>query len=520
MDENYDNKGNEFPEQDQNVPYGGDPAEPVNPADPAETAGPSGQQAPAEDPDAMPEYNIYGTGSSGGSQSGYSYGAYGAQTPPPPPRGYGSAPVPPPAGGGYRPAPAPGPEEPQKKKKSSGAKIFIAIIVVILVFAGVIVAYLFRGGDGVGRRGEEKPGTEMTTASGSESAKGNIDTSGAGALDVVEAADPAANMNEIYEVASKFNVGILVYQNDKLYTEGSGIIAEQDESGKYTYIITCAHVINYSGAEFTVLMEDGTEYQAEVVGKDVRTDIGVVRIEAKGLGAASFADSSKLVVGQQVFAIGNPGGSEFFGSFTNGIISAIDRPISSASGYENDCIQHSAAINPGNSGGALLNMNGELIGINEVKYVSEDTEGIGYAIPITFAKPILDQMMLRETRQKAAKGEEGYLGISCITVTADYARTYRIPTGVFIDSVVEGGAADRAGIKARDIITAIDGRAISSTADVLEQMEYCAAGTDVVVTISRLGGNNEYEEMEVTVTLDHRPADFDDQGSGNTNGRP
>lgn len=501
MDENYDNKGNEFQEQDQNVPYGGGPAEPVKPADPAEPAGPSGQQAPAEDPDAMPEYNIYGTGSSGGSQSGYSYGSYGAQTPPPPPRGYGSAPVPPPAGGGY--APAPGPEEPQKKKKSSGAKIFIAIIVVILVFAGVIVAYLFRSGDGAARRGEEKPGTEMTTASGSESAKGNIDTSGAGALDVVEAADPAANMNEIYEVASKFNVGILVYQNDKLYTEGSGIIAEQDESGKYTYIITCAHVINYSGAEFTVLMEDGTEYQAEVVGKDVRTDIGVVRIEAKGLSAASFADSSKLVVGQQVFAIGNPGGSEFFGSFTNGIISAIDRPISSASGYENDCIQHSAAINPGNSGGALVNSAGQVVGVNSAKIADTEYEGMGFAIPSNLVMKIYGELVAKGYVSRAK------LGIK-YTTPAKYSQQYsmyvqiqKLPAGSIVIAEIDSDSElAKADVKVGDLIVGVNGKELTDTGMLAKEIENMKIGEELRLDIVRIDSRTwTHENFTVSVKL-------------------
>ena len=436
-----------------------------------------------------PQYG-YGPQQSGGNNQQYGYnqqpqggGYYGNQP------GYGAP---------QRPN-VPEPPEPGKKK-NAGAKVFIAIIVVILVFAGIIVAYLFRSGGGKPSIPEEK-----TTASQSEdkTGRGKIDTSGAGALDVVESADPAADMNEIYEVASKFNVGILVYVKDQLYTEGSGIIAEQDESGEYTYILTCAHVIDYNGAEFTVLTKDGTKYKAEVVGKDKRTDVGVLRIEASGLSTAEFADSSALVVGQQVFAIGNPGGSEFFGSFTNGIISAIDRPISAQSGYENDCIQHSAAINPGNSGGALVNSAGQVIGINSSKIADTDYEGMGFAVPSNVVMKIYKELVSKGYISRAK------LGIR-YTTPANYSQQYsmyvqiqKLPAGSIVIAEIDPDSnLAEAGVQKGDLIIGMNGKKLESTDTLAKAIENMEIGDEIELEIVRIDSRTwTHDTMTVKVKL-------------------
>ncbi|HAY73677.1 MAG TPA: trypsin, partial [Ruminococcaceae bacterium] len=211
---------------------------------------------------------------------------------------------------------------------------------------------------------------------------------------------------DIAAKAEKFNVGIKLYgqsqsifsssSKNSLVGEGSGIIMGEDSSKKYTYIVTCAHVISEvktSGYTMTVTDYEGNNYDGILVGYDSKTDVGVIKIQKTGLTAAEFGDSTTLKKGQTVYAIGNPGGSEFFGSFTKGMVSAIDRPISSESGYEMKCIQHTTPINSGNSGGALMNEFGQVIGINSSKIVSTGYEGMAFAIPISDAKEIIDDII-------------------------------------------------------------------------------------------------------------------------------
>ena len=300
---------------------------------------------------------------------------------------------------------------------------------------------------------------------------------------------------------------------------GSGIIVGQTETE--LLVATNDHVI--SGAkELSVVFVDEEVVEGVVKGTDEKNDLAIVAVnledikeETKGkIRVISIGDSDEVRIGEEVVAIGNALG--FGQSVSAGVVSAINRTVTLEDG-DHVLMQTDAAINPGNSGGALLNMRGELIGINEIKYVSEDTEGIGYAIPITFAKPILDELMNRETRTKVKEGESGYLGITCITVTEEYASAYRIPIGVFVDTVQENEAAAKAGVQPRDIITKIDGIAVTTSQGLVEQLKYYAAGETVTLTVSRLMEDNEYKEIELEVTLGKRPADLDEN---NNNGTP
>ena len=165
----------------------------------------------------------------------------------------------------------------------------------------------------------------------------------------------------------------------------------EDLSKNCTYVVTCAHVINEPGCEFSILLLDGSLYDAEVVALDERTDIGVLKINRTGMNLAEFGDSSTLKIGEPIYAVGNPGGSEYFGSITNGIVSAIDRSINAT--YTMTCIQHNAAINPGNSGGALVNSAGQIIGINSSKIARTDYEGMGFAVPSAIFKPVVEALI-------------------------------------------------------------------------------------------------------------------------------
>ena len=213
---------------------------------------------------------------------------------------------------------------------------------------------------------------------------------------------------------------------------------------------------------------------------------------------AKIGDSSDVKVGDQVVAIGNALG--YGQSVTTGIVSALDREVT-IDGMTAKLIQTDAAINPGNSGGALLNMKGELIGINSSKFASTVVEGMGYAIPINTAEPILQNLMNRETRDIVGTDEQGYLGISCQNVSEDISEMYNIPQGVYVLSTNEGSAAENAGLQKGDIITAFDGVAISDYNELKNTLQYYQAGETVELTIQRADANGGYREKTVSVTL-------------------
>lgn len=264
---------------------------------------------------------------------------------------------------------------------------------------------------------------------------------------------------------------------------GTGIILTEDG-----YIVTNNHVIDGSRSVKIALIDD-TEYAATVVGADATTDIAVLKIDAQGLTAAAFGDSDDLLVGETVVAIGNPLGSELAGSVTSGIISAVGREIST-NGFSQEYIQTDAAINPGNSGGALVDIEGKVIGINTLKSylagyddygVPIGTEGIGFAIPINSAKPIIEQLM------KEGKVERPGIGISCLVDVTNAYNPEGSPDGVTVVSVVEGGPADKAGLSANDIITAIDDVEVKTVEELTKTIQSHAIGDEINVTVWRDG---------------------------------
>lgn len=325
----------------------------------------------------------------------------------------------------------------------------------------------------------------------------------------------------IADMAQKFNVGILLYGRVQSFTasaansvvgEGSGIIMGEDKSGEYTYIITCAHVIEKvktAGYEMTVQDYKGNTYDGILVGYDVKTDIGVIKVKGTGFTAAEFGDSSELVIGQQVYAIGNPGGVEFFGSFTNGMISAIDRPINSESGYEMKCIQHTTPINSGNSGGALLNESGKVIGINSSKIVSTGYEGMAFAIPITDAKPIIDDIISNGYVTNRPK-----LGITYATASQyrEYAMVVafkELPAGsLIIASISEKGSLANTKAKVGDLIVAVNGEEMKSPDVLLDKIEGGKVGDTLKLTLCRINNDYSVDKFDISVKL------VEDDGTG------
>ena len=276
----------------------------------------------------------------------------------------------------------------------------------------------------------------------------------------------------------------------------------EDSTGTYTYIITCAHVISDAGVSVRVQTEDGTTYDAEIAGFDTRTDIGVLKVKAKGLPAAEFGDSSALVVGDPVYAIGNPGGVELFGSFTSGYVSSIDRPVNSEIGYTMKSIQHSAAISPGNSGGMLVNAYGQVIGINSQKIAATDYEGIGFAIPITSAKEIIENLISYGYVPDRPKLGITYYPVSASAQYSMIAQIKGLPAGtLIINEISSDGSLANTEARQYDMIIAVDGKPLTTADVLLERIDNGKVGDKMTLTLCRVNSNYSIDEFEVEVTL-------------------
>lgn len=329
--------------------------------------------------------------------------------------------------------------------------------------------------------------------------------------DVVEKVMPAmvSIVNNFTETANVFGQQ---YTQEEA-ASGSGIIVGKTDDE--LLIVSNNHVVE-SADTLTVTFIDGSEAQAQVKGLDSDMDLAVIAVSLNDLSddtknaitVATLGSSDDLKLGEPVIAIGNALG--YGQSVTNGIVSALNREITLENGSTGTFIQTNAAINPGNSGGALLNMNGEVIGINSNKIagttVEGMVEGMGYAIPITSASPIIADLMERQTRTKVAEDEVGYIGISLQEVTSQISQMYNMPEGIYVLSVEEGSAAANAGIMKGDIITKFDGSSISSYSDLQKTLQYYAAGDSATITVQR-PQNGEYVSVELNLTLGSRPAD-------------
>lgn len=258
-------------------------------------------------------------------------------------------------------------------------------------------------------------------------------------------------------------------------SSGSGIIISEDG-----YVVTNQHVIN-GASEITVHLSTGEKKKAEIIGQDVKTDLAVLKMEKAQYPYAEFGVSSDLEVGDLAVAIGNPLGMEFAGSVTSGIISALNRTVE-VDGKTYNLLQTDAAINSGNSGGALVNCYGEVIGINSVKISSAGVEGLGFAIPVDEAKPVIQDLI----NFGYVKGRP-VLGIIGSNIGEDVSRVYNYPEGVFVEQVVEGSGAAAAGIKRGDIITHIDDTRIKTTEELNKVRDKKKAGDSVKLTIERSG---------------------------------
>lgn len=281
---------------------------------------------------------------------------------------------------------------------------------------------------------------------------------------------------------------------------GSGIIIGENENE--LLLVTNNHVVEGDNATVKVTFSDESTAEATIKGADSNADLAVLAIKKKDLTdetkknikIATLGDSTKTKVGDMSIAIGNALG--YGQSVTVGYISAKDRKVSMEDSTMT-LLQTDAAINPGNSGGALINASGEVIGINSVKYASDDVEGMGYAIPISDAVPIINELMNREQLSVA---QQGYLGIKGSDITEQLSETYNMPEGIYVTEVTKGSPAEKGKIVAGDIITAINGRDVKTLEELQEVLTYTKAGTKVTITVRELK-DGEYAEEERTVTL-------------------
>ena len=304
----------------------------------------------------------------------------------------------------------------------------------------------------------------------------------------------------IQQVQSFFG-GIREYESE---SAGSGIIIAQNE--EELLIVTNNHVVERHES-LTVSFIDEESVEAHVKGTDATKDLAVIAVAIDDIKestlneikVAQMGDSTKLQVGEPAIAIGNALG--YGQSVTTGIVSALNRRLE---GFDSNLIQTDAAINPGNSGGALMNANGEVIGINTVKVAQNTVEGMGYAIPISDAREIITNLMNQKTKTKVPEGKQGALGVQGTDVTEEAAQMYGMPAGFYVADVLKGSAAEKAGITKGCIITKIGGTSVNSGTAVQKELQYYRAGEEVDVTIAVQGNNGEYEEKVVTVKLDKK----------------
>ena len=393
-------------------------------------------------------------------------------------------------------------EETPKPKKNRKVPKPVKLVCAGVAF-GLVASVTFQTGNYVGTKvfgTTTTNGKTAKTAQTVDGAKLTTSSSSTGTSDVATIAKNAmpsivsiTNMS-VQEVQSFFGGT----QQQESTSVGSGIIIGQTDSE--LLILTNNHVVE-GNEKLTVSFVDNESVEANVKGTDSTKDLAVVAVKISDvkdstmdeIAVATMGDSSKLEVGEQVVAIGNALG--YGQSVTSGIVSATERTL------DGTLIQTDAAINPGNSGGALLNSNGEVIGINTAKVATDSVEGMGYAIPISDASDTIQNLMNQETKTKVSEAEQGYLGIQGVDVSDESAKMYNMPTGVYISDVVKNGGAQQAGLTKGSVITGLAGTTISDMNSLKEQLQYYRVGDKVKVTVQVPGNNGEYTEKTVEVTL-------------------
>ena len=401
---------------------------------------------------------------------------------------------------GFGAGPQQNPKAPKPKK---GYMKKVALVVGAAVLFGAVGGVTMQGtsyltGKLLGKNTKSTVGTTKTVSNAKLTTSTSTVTSDVS--DIVE--------NTLPSIVSITNMSVQEVQNfiggisqQESESAGSGIIISQNDSE--LLVVTNNHVVEGSDT-LTVTFNDGNSVEAQIKGTDSARDLAVVAVPLdkisddtmNAIKVATLGDSDSLKVGEPAIAIGNALG--YGQSVTTGIVSATGRTID---GFDGEYIQTDAAINPGNSGGALLNANGEVIGINSAKINSSAVEGMGFAIPISDASDVIQNLMNKETRSKVSDEERGYLGIKGYDVSEEGAQMYNMPTGVYVKEVMSGGGAEKAGLTKGSIITGFEGSSISGMSSLQEQLQYYKAGEEVTLTVQIPDKNGEYTEKDIKVTL-------------------
>ena len=407
----------------------------------------------------------------------------------------------------------------KKPKKSTGFVAKLGRAAAIALVFGLIAGTAFQSVVYVSNRFLPMSASSETTIESTETEDSSESASGT-ALSTTSNNVSTTVTSDVSEIAENVlpaivqvtNVGLTEYQTffgtmqQETTSAGSGIIISQDDD--YIYIATNNHVV--SGAEtLTITFNDGEAVEGTIKGTDSSCDLAVVAVAVADIPSdtlsvikvATLGDSDSTVVGEAAIVIGNALG--YGTSVTTGIISAKDREVSitdeDGNVVTNSLIQTDAAVNPGNSGGALLNATGEVIGIVSAKLADESVEGMGYAIPISYAWDIIQQMIDNDV---VSELDASYLGIAGKDITSEMSEQYDVPVGVYVAQVVAGSGAEEAGIEVDDVITSFNGRTVTSVNTLNNIMKYLPAGTTVEVTVAK--ASNNYEEETVEVTLTHK----------------
>ena len=461
-----------------------------------------------------------------------------------------------------------------RKKNTSAARIAkkagaIALSAVLFggvasgTFLGVNYAAGYRNNASTAASSESASASSQTASSSSSLLKATTPVStgsaaSSGSLDVSSVAESVMpsivsitnkSVQEVQNYFSMFGYGGQAQEVEST-SVGSGIIIGKNDTE--LLIVTNNHVVE--GADtLSASFIDNSVYEATIKGTDSDNDLAVIAVPLSSISddtmsqiaVAAVGDSDSLKVGEQlanndndikvgeqVVAIGNALG--YGQSVTTGIVSATDRTLSSSDSSDSNAlisstvttketptyIQTDAAINPGNSGGALVNMKGEVIGINSAKLASTEVEGMGYAIPITRVSSIIEELMNETTRTKVADSQKSSIGIAGITVDSNINAAYGIPAGVYVASVTPGSGAEAAGIRKGDVITKFDGKTVSTIQELKEKLQYYAAGEAVSITVQSPGEGGIYTEKELTITLSSAQSSEESQSTDNTQAAP
>ena len=461
----------------------------------------------------QPHGSYSGYGSYQSQQGNYQYGSTFSNN------DYGAAP-----GGGRQ-----GKEHKEKKPRKPMNPLMKKVIAVVVcgVFFGVCAGVSFLAVNSLGNDKQPKEITQAT-ADGAENAQDTQEsgaandsgikstvtqgTSSAVVTDVTKVVE--ATMPSIVSITNQMIISGTDFWGQNMEQEqeaaGSGIII--GENDKELLVVTNYHVVADS-TKLSVKFIDDEVVEAQIKGTSPSMDLAVIAVKLEDINSstkgsiaiATMGDSDTLKVGEPVIAIGNALG--YGQSVTTGVVSALNRTLEvSETGTSNALIQTDAAINPGNSGGALLDIKGQVIGINSNKIGGSTIEGMGYAIPISSAKPIIEELMNRETKEKVDESNRGFLGISCINVTKAMGEAYGMPEGIYVAQVYPATGADNAGLVKGDIITGFAGATVTTQDDLTNSMQYYAVGDTVELTIMRGNPTEGYQEQKVNVTLTSQEA--------------